>query len=253
MQTMSLQSGSNGNCIYVEAGETRLLFDAGITGRQAELRLLARGRHIRECHALFLSHDHSDHTSCAGVFHRRFGIPLFMTKGVYRTRRDRIGPVRPPTWFSPGDCVTIGDVRVQTIPTLHDGVDGVCFLVEHDGRRLGIFTDLGAPFLALGEALSRCHGAFLESNSDPQMLETGRYTDDLKRRIRGGHGHLSNVESADLSRGYATATLGWLALAHLSEDNNTPALALETHQQRGPALLPTIVASRYGPSELLDV
>lgn len=253
MLTIALQSGSSGNCIYVEAGDTRLLFDAGITGRQAEQRLAAHGRNIRDCDALLLSHDHSDHTACAGVFHRLYGVPLHMTKPVYRAIKRQMGNVRPPTWFTPGDCIQVNDVRIFTIPTPHDGIDTVCFVVEHAGRRVGIFTDLGSPFLALGEALASCNGAYLESNYDPDMLATGSYPDVLKRRISGNGGHIHNGESAALVSGYASAKLDWLVLAHLSGENNTPQLALEAHHGRVPAQLPVLVASRSGASDALQV
>jgi len=79
MRVISLQSGSNGNCIYVETGGVRLLLDAGISGKQAALRLAARGRDIRDVDAVMISHDHADHTRCMGVFHRKFGLPIYTT------------------------------------------------------------------------------------------------------------------------------------------------------------------------------
>lgn len=253
MLTFSLQSGSNGNCIYVEAGAARLLFDAGISGRQAEVRLAARGRNIRECSALILSHDHGDHSACAGTYNRKYRLPVYMTRNVYRALRPRLGKVEPPRWFEPGDCLDVNGVKVHTISTPHDGIDTVCFVVEHEGKRLGIFNDLGSPFLALGDALGACDAAYLESNHDSAMLAGGSYPELLKRRIAGQAGHLSNHEAADLVRSHAAPRLQWLALAHLSAENNSPAVALETHHKRGGMLLPLLVASRQGPSEILHV
>lgn len=253
MVTFSLQSGSNGNSIYVEAGETRLLFDAGISGQQAERRMKAHGRDMRQVQALILSHDHSDHTRCAGVFHRRFGMPVYVSERVYRAIRPAFGKARDVRHYRPGDRLEFGDVAVQTISTPHDGIDTVCFLVEHAGRRLGIFTDLGCPFLGLAEALGSAHAAYLESNYDPEMLRRSWYPPDLKRRIAGDGGHISNPEAADLAAACATSRMQWLAVAHLSEQNNRPALAVDETRRRVGKLLPVHLASRYEVGPLLEV
>ncbi len=143
MITFSLQSGSNGNSIYVEAGDARLLFDAGISGRQAEMRLASKGRNIRDCDAVIISHDHSDHTRCAGIYHRKFGLPIYITRGAHRRIRRYMGTVSDIRSFAGGDRLRFGDVTVQTIPTPHDGMDPVCFVVARGDKKLGIFTDVG--------------------------------------------------------------------------------------------------------------
>jgi len=253
MLTFSLQSGSNGNSIYVEAGGARLLFDAGISGREAEARMALHGRDIRDCNALIISHDHTDHVSSAGVFHRKFGLPIYMTKAAFNAVHRQIGPVRGVNFFASGDRLAFGDVTVQTIRTPHDGIDTVCFVVEHAGRRLGIMTDLGHPFRALAEALSQIDAAYLESNYDPHLLRTGRYAESLKRRIAGKGGHLSNDEAGELAKRHTNGRLKWLAAAHLSEENNRPDLAIEAHRRRIGSLLPVFVASRYEVGRLLEV
>ncbi|MFQ5429472.1 MAG: MBL fold metallo-hydrolase [Phycisphaerae bacterium] len=253
MITFSLQSGSNGNSIYVEAGSARLLFDAGISGVQAETRMAAHGRDIRDCDALILSHEHIDHTRCAGVFQRKFGLPIYCTAPTYRRTYKRLGAVRDVRHFSAGDSLTFGDVRVHTLRTPHDGVDTVCFIVEHDGSRLGVFTDLGHPFPALRTALREVNAAYLESNYDPDMLWSGSYPEDLKQRISGKGGHLSNDEAARLTRDCARRGLKWLAVAHLSEENNHPELALSAQHACVGRALPVHLASRYAVGDLLEV
>lgn len=252
MKTFSLQSGSNGNCIYVEAGDVRLLFDAGISGKTAAARMESHGRDIRDVTALILSHDHNDHVSCAGVFHRKFGLPLYMTAGTHAAVADQIGRVSGVRHFRPGDCLTFGDVRVHTLRTPHDAVEGVCFVVEHEGRRLGILTDLGHPFDALGPVLSELHAAYIESNYDVEMLEKGPYPYYLKQRIRGHGGHLSNAESAELvaTRGRG---LEWAVLAHLSAENNHPTIAMHTHRRTVGSSFPLLVASRTEVGPMLTV
>jgi phosphoribosyl 1,2-cyclic phosphodiesterase len=253
MVTFSLQSGSNGNCIYVEAGDVRLLFDAGISGRKAEMRLRRHGRSARDCDALIISHDHTDHTSCAGVFARMFRLPIYISPRVHRSVQRRIGPVHDVRWYVPGDRLEFGDVSVHTFLTPHDGIDTVCFVVEHDRRRLGILTDLGHPFPALRTLLKELDAAYLESNYDAQMLWDGAYPEDLKQRIAGDGGHLSNDEAAALACKHRPRRMQWLALAHLSEENNRPELALETHRRELGRQFPLTLASRYDVSDVFHI
>ncbi len=253
MLTFSLQSGSNGNCIYVEAGDVRLLFDAGISGRTAEARMAAHGRDIRGCNALILSHEHTDHVSCAGIFHRKFGLPVYCTRPTFRQSCVVLGKMRNVRFFTSGRTLEFGDVHVRTFRTPHDAVDTVCFVVEHDGAKLGILTDLGSPFRDLADVLGQVDAAFLESNYDPEMLWSGTYPELLKRRIAGSGGHLSNQEAAMIARDNAKRSLKWIAAAHLSEENNDPQLAVEAHRAWVGKSLPVHVASRYGVSEVLEI
>jgi phosphoribosyl 1,2-cyclic phosphodiesterase len=250
--TFSLQSGSNGNSIYVEADGVRLLFDAGISGRRAKLRMAGYQRDIRQVDALLLSHDHADHVRCAGIYQRLFGMPIYITARTYRAARWQLGKVRDLRHFDAGEPLSFGPVTVHTYPTPHDAADGVVFVVECGGKRLGIFTDLGHPFERLAGLLESVDAAYLESNYDPLMLEKGPYPLLLKERIRGFGGHLSNEESAGLVR-LCGRRHKWIALAHLSEQNNHPDLALETHRGVLGSADGLTVAGRYGVSELLRV
>jgi phosphoribosyl 1,2-cyclic phosphodiesterase len=285
MITFSLQSGSNGNAIYVEADGARLLFDAGISGKQARMRMAAHGRDIRAVTALLITHDHADHVCCAGIYQRLFNIPIYMTEPTYRAVRNNLGQVHDVRYFRAGDTLEFGPVRVHSRRTPHDAADGLTYIVEtgrvphsptggscggstggsfdgatggifgnaagdvHGGvsdgvsggarggssdgsssiKRLGVFTDLGHPTDALIEQLESVDAAYLESNYDPVMLEEGPYPPDLKDRIRGAGGHLSNEESAQLIQ-YCNGRHRWIALAHLSEHNNHPTVALRTHR-----------------------
>ena len=251
MITFSLQSGSNGNSIYVEADGVGLLFDAGISGKQAQRRMHQHGRDIHRVRAVLISHDHADHIRCAGIYHRKFGLPIVVTRKTLAASRCELGPMSNVEHFRAGEVLDFGPLRVHTLGTPHDAADGVAFVVEAEGRRLGIFTDLGHPFPALADWLCRVDAAYLESNYDPQMLEGGSYPPFLKSRIRGPHGHLSNAESAELVARRNGRSPEWLALAHLSEENNTPDLALATHREIHGTRVPLHIASRYGPSELL--
>ncbi len=265
MKVISLQSGSNGNCFYVETPRyenspaVRLLFDAGISARQAQLRLADHGMDICDVDALLISHDHSDHAKNMAIYQRKFGMPVYLTRRTLAASQRFVknGSMDKVRLFTAGATLAFGDVAVHTIPTPHDSADGVAFVVEHGGQRVGILTDLGHAFEGLREVLESLDAVILESNYDDQMLEHGRYPYRLKQRIRGAGGHLSNEDSARLLHSVHGAgkkgRLQWACLCHLSEDNNTPEVARETHRKLLGDLLPIHVAPRYQTSEVFEV
>ena len=246
MIAFSLQSGSNGNCIYVEAGGVSLLFDAGISGQAAMSRLKACGKDIKGAEALIISHDHSDHIKYAGVYHRKFGLPVYLTPRTLDAAPCSLGRMEDVRTFLAGSVLRFGPVAVRTVPTSHDAADGVAFVVSYENRKLGILTDLGHPFEGLGALISSLDGVFIESNYDPEMLRSGPYPAFLKKRIQGPRGHISNIEAAELIREHG-GRLKWACLAHLSVHNNRPDLALKTHRSAYSGL-PLYTASRESTS-----
>jgi phosphoribosyl 1,2-cyclic phosphodiesterase len=254
MHAISLQSGSNGNCIYVEAGGVKLLFDAGISGSSASQRLARHGREMTGVDAVLISHDHMDHARSMSIFHREFGLPIYATAKTYHAAsRYGLGRIDDLRHFTAGETLQFGRVRVETVSTPHDGVDGVVFVVDDGKRRLGILTDLGHVFAELEAVVGSLDAVLLESNYDPDMLANSVYPEFLKRRIKGPGGHISNFEAAEVLRSSASKRMKWACLAHLSKDNNTPALAVTTHQQIVGKRLPILVATRYEASEVMQV
>ena len=254
MHVISLQSGSNGNCIYVEAGGVKLLFDAGISGSRAKERLAQHGRDIAGVDAVLISHDHVDHSRSMGIFHRKFGLPIYTTAKTYHAAsRYGLGEIEDLRHFTAGETLQFGRVTVETISTPHDGVDGVVFVVDDGKHRLGILTDLGHVFGDLEGVIGSLDAVLLESNYDPDMLANGPYPEFLKERIEGPGGHISNFEAAEVLKSSASKRMKWACLAHLSEDNNTPALALKTHRRILGKRLPIFVATRYEASEVMEV
>jgi phosphoribosyl 1,2-cyclic phosphodiesterase len=247
MFVATLQSGSNGNCIYVEAAGVKLLFDAGISGKQAMLRMEGLGRDIRDVDAVIISHDHGDHSGSAGIFQRKFGLPVRMTRRTFAAAEHRLGKMDNVREFRAGQTMRFGRVRVETIPTPHDGRDGVMFVVKAERKRLGILTDLGHVFDDLRATLGKLDAVVLESNYDPAMLARSDRPEDLKRRIRGPGGHISNQEAAELIAQAAAPSMKWVCLAHLSEDCNTPSVALSTHREILGDDMDIHVASRFEP------
>lgn len=254
MEVIALQSGSNGNCVYIEAGGRRFLIDAGISGKQAQSRLARHGLNIANVDALLISHDHADHSRSMGVYHRKFGLPVYVTEKTFQSAgRYALGAMDAPCHFTAGETLSFGGVTVETIPTPHDGVDGVAFVIDDGRHRLGILTDLGHVFQELKDVLRTLDAVLLESNYDPDMLAHGYYPEFLKQRIAGPGGHISNVESAHLLRSVAGRRLKWACLAHLSHDNNTPELAMKTHLRIVGQSLPIHVATRYHATDLMRI
>jgi phosphoribosyl 1,2-cyclic phosphodiesterase len=255
MEVITLQSGSSGNCVYVETDGVKLLFDAGISAKQAESRLASLGKNIRDVDALIISHDHRDHTTGMGTFHRKFGLPVYVTAKTFLEvrRRIKIGHVCDVRHFNSGDTLQFGPVRVETLATPHDAVDGVAFVIEDGDHRFGLLTDLGHVFDGLVNVVSTLDAVLIESNYDPAMLDAGPYPEFLKHRIRGPHGHLSNTDAADLLQRACPTRLRWACLGHLSQHNNQPDVALRTHHQLLGRAFPVRCADRQAVSETITI
>lgn len=254
MRVISLQSGSNGNCIYVETHGVKLLFDAGISGSQVQQRLALHGRDVEDVDAVVISHDHADHSRNMGVLHRKFSLPIYATAETYAAAgRYKVGQIEDLRHFRSGEMLRFGNVAVETIATPHDAEDGVVFVVDDGKHRLGILTDLGHVFSGLASVIESLDAVLLESNYDPEMLATGRYPTWLRARVAGPAGHISNFEAAELLRTAASSRMKWACLGHLSQENNTPKLALATHRKILGQRLPLFVATRHGVSDVLEV
>ena len=259
MKVISLQSGSNGNCFYVETESVRLLIDAGISARQAELRLAKHGRDIRQVDALLITHDHSDHAKSMGIFQRKFGMPVYVTRRTLAAshRFLKVGKMERVRIFAAGSSLSFGSVIVHSIPTPHDSAEGLAYVVEDAQHRVGILTDLGHAFDGLRDVLRSLDAVIIESNYDHRMLRDGNYPQRLKKRISGHGGHLSNDDSATLLKETLQQTenprLRWACLCHLSEDNNCPDVAVKTHRDRIGEAFPIYVASRDSAGPIMEL
>ena len=254
MEVITLQSGSAGNCVFVRSGQTRLLFDAGISGSNAESRLAEYGHDIRDCNALVLSHEHSDHISGVGVFHRKFGLPVYANLPTWNATRAKpsTGYIESPNYFVSGQQFQIGSLRIEALRTPHDAIDGVCFVIEdvESGRRFGLLTDLGHVFNGLIKVIGTLDAVIIESNYDDAMLRHGPYPQRLKDRISGKRGHISNKDAAELLAACDASQLQWACLGHLSAQNNSPDVALATHRERHGDRFPLFCADRDGALKL---
>lgn len=233
----------------------QLLIDAGISGNKAETRLAGHGHSIRDIDAILITHDHRDHAGCMGIYNRKFGLPVHITNKTLETARShfRVGPIHDTRLYRAGETIELDGLVVETFSTPHDCADGVVFVLDDGVHRLGILTDLGHLFDGLAEIVSSLDAVLLESNYDPEMLTRGFYPESLKRRIRGPEGHISNDEAAQLLDNAASPDLQWACLIHLSEHNNSPRVALETHRQVLASRFPIHVAPRHEASGTLEI
>ena len=258
MRVLPLASGSRGNALLVEFGPgglfrpTRLLVDAGLSERELTRRLAASGVRPGEVDALLLSHEHDDHARGAERFSRLHGVPLLCTAGTLEAL-DR-SPQHFAKWLPlvAGRPTEVSGVAVEPFAVPHDAREPLGFVLGGSGRRLGIVTDLGHVTPVVRKHLRGCEFLVVESNHDDRMLLDGPYPWQLKQRVSGRLGHLSNTEAAELVRETADGACRFVLLAHLSEHNNTRRLAqaaVERGLSRRAGRRPEIrVAAPLGPS-----
>ncbi len=246
----SLNSGSNGNCYYVGNSNEAVLIDAGISCRETEKRMKQLGLSMKKVKAIFVSHEHGDHIKGVSTLANKYSLPVYITPDTAKH-----GPIlikHISRTFTADEPVAVGELMVTPFTKEHDAIDPHSFIVEHSGIKVGVFTDIGIACKKVIHYFKQCHAAFLESNYDETMLETGRYPLHLKNRIRGGQGHLSNKQALELFTAHRPAFMTHLLLSHLSKENNTPELAQKLFAQHanGTAI---IVAGRYEPTEIFTI
>lgn len=224
MRFASLGSGSRGNSLVVEAGGTRILLDCGFGPRQMEARLDRLGFSASDIAAVFLTHEHADHVAGVWACARRYRYRVFLTHGTL-TVCDRNADGVDVTVIDSHDPVVFRGLELQPFPVPHDAREPVQYVISDGIARLGVLTDVGEPTVHLERMLTGCDGLVLECNHDEEMLANGTYPPVLKRRIAGRHGHLSNRTAAGLLERIRGDRLRCVVAAHLSEENNRPALA----------------------------
>lgn len=258
MKVTVLGSGSSGNSILVESERTCLLIDAGFSGRDLERRLACVGRDPRAIDALFVTHEHGDHTQGIGILARRWGMPLYLGERTRIACSSLLNGTEIVRTYGCAAPVLIGDLRVEPFLTIHDAVDPFAVTVTETttGEKLGVATDMGRPNVSVRHALRECDVLILESNHDEIMLRESVYPWSVKLRISGSHGHLSNRAAGELVAEIAHPALSTVILAHLSEQANDPYLAADVVGQRLEKLRfagELLVGRQHEPLEPIDV
>jgi len=224
----SLGSGSAGNATLVEARAgttvTRLLIDCGLGLRQLDARLAQAGLSAADLDGLFITHEHGDHIGSARALALREGLPIWMSRGTHDAldAPDFAGLLRRAR---DTETIALGDLEIRPFTVPHDAREPLQLTCTDGASRLGVLTDLGHATPHLTDALTGCHALLLECNHDPALLAASRYPAFLKQRVGGPQGHLSNASAAALLDRLRHPGLRHVVAAHLSEQNNRPALA----------------------------
>lgn len=225
MRFASLGSGSEGNALLVQAGQTRLLMDCGFTLGETERRLARLGLSPSELSGIVVTHEHGDHIS--GVFRlaRKYNLPVWLTHGTLRAQISAVSTCRISE-INPHESFSVGDVEVHPYPVPHDAGEPVQYVFSDGTKRVGVLTDVGCTTPHIESMLSGCDALMLECNHDTGMLQASDYPYRLKQRIGGRYGHLSNTQAAALLSRLDCGRLQHIVAAHLSHQNNLPELAV---------------------------
>ncbi len=245
----SLNSGSNGNCYYIANHEEAVLIDAGLSYRETVKRLKRLGLSIKKVKAIFITHEHTDHIHGIPSILKKYPLPVYLTaKTLIKSQLQKVEAYTLQAY----EPVSIGKLIIRAFPVLHDAIDPHNFMVSNDTVNVGVFTDIGDITDHVIQNFRQCHAAFLESNYDEELLESGRYPRALINRIKGGFGHLSNMQAAKLFARHRPDFMSHLFLAHLSRNNNSPHIvqklfdALSNNTE-------VVIASRYKETKLYSI
>jgi len=232
MRLWMLGSGSKGNAVLLECGDTRVLVDIGFSSRRLAERLQQIGVAPQSIQALLVTHEHSDHVSGAPTALKRWRWPVHATAGTLHAAAALLDGATVHVCTA-GVPFSVGDLRIQPFATSHDAIEPVGFVATsaRSGARAAVVTDLGCATDDVRAAVQSVDVLVVESNHDEGLLESGPYPWHLKRRVAGKQGHLSNRAAGELTTQCLHKGLKQVVLAHLSETNNSPAVAHESMQR----------------------
>jgi phosphoribosyl 1,2-cyclic phosphodiesterase len=231
MRFASLGSGSEGNALVVEAGDTRILLDCGFSLRETQARLGRLGLTPDDLSAVIVTHEHSDHIGGVARLAAKHRLPVWLSYGTYAFLAGLDQVPDDCHLFDSHNPFAVGGLSVQPFPVPHDAREPTQFVFSDGDARLGVLTDTGCSTPHIEAMLSGCHALLLECNHDADMLANGPYPPSLKRRVAGKLGHLDNKAAAALLGALDTSRLQHILAAHLSRKNNTPELAIRALAQ----------------------
>ena len=223
-----LASGSKGNSTYIETANHRILIDAGLSGKQIETRMAEINRSMNDVEAIFVTHEHSDHSHGVGVLARRYGLDVYANKGTWSAMANKIGkiPLEQKHIIAPGTVKDFGDLQVESFVVSHDAAEPQFYQVHHDNQAFCILTDTGYVSDRVEGTIRDADAYLMECNHDTEMLINGtKYSWPLKQRILGDEGHLSNEDGAEALMGVIGRHTKEVLIGHRSQENNTRSLA----------------------------
>ena len=265
MRMCSIASGSSGNCIYIGTDATHLLVDVGISCKRTVEGLGQLGLTGKDIDGILITHEHSDHINGLGVICRKFGIPIYATKGTISAikRVSSLGVIDDSLFRAvrEDEKFILKDITVNPMKISHDATQPVAYRFQYGSKRMAVATDLGTYNEYTVESLRGMDALLLEANHDINMLQVGPYPYALKQRILGNKGHLSNELSGKLLSSLLHDDLKTVFLGHLSKENNLAELAYETVRLEismadnpyKPDDFPIYVAGRSEVSQLVEI
>lgn len=265
MRLCSIASGSSGNCVYVGSDATHLLVDVGISGKRTEGALAGLGLTMKDIDGICITHEHADHVSGLGVLARKYGVPVYATRGTLEAikKNTSLGKIDESLFrvIVPDEKCVIKDISLYPVRTSHDAAESVAYRIDCEGRRIGILTDLGCYNDYTVECMRNLDLLYLEANHDVHMLQVGPYPYYLKQRILGEKGHLSNESAGKLLSRLLHDNMQAIVLGHLSKENNLPELAYESVRvevtmsdtEYGGNDFPLYVAKRDEVSHMIEI
>lgn len=226
MRFASLGSGSRGNALVVEVGDTKLLLDCGFSIRVVVERLMRLAVLPEQLSGVLVTHEHSDHIAGVFKFARRYALPVYLTHGTFAALPQGKTPLPEIRIIDSHTVFAIDGLEVQPFPVPHDAREPVQYTFSDGRHRFGVLTDAGSVTPHIVDVLRECDALVLECNHDRELLAASSYPHSLKQRISGRLGHLDNETAASLLPRLATGKLQHIVAAHLSEQNNRPDLAV---------------------------
>ncbi|MBM7601389.1 phosphoribosyl 1,2-cyclic phosphodiesterase [Virgibacillus halotolerans] len=222
-----LASGSTGNAFYIESEKERILVDAGLSGKQMD-------RLFNEVHVdpskltgILVTHEHSDHIKGLGIIARKYNLPIYANEKTWMAMEKSIGKLSLDQKFHFGmeEVKTFQDMDIESFGVSHDAAEPMFYTFRHDGKKVAIVTDLGYVSERIKKTVEDADAYIFEANHDVDMLRMGRYPWNVKRRILGDSGHVSNEDSGLALADIISNRTKRIYLAHLSLDNNMKDLA----------------------------
>ncbi len=232
MRLSTIASGSSGNCIYVGTDNTHILVDCGISGKKVVNGLNENDVDAKDVSGILITHEHIDHISGLGVISRKYGIPIYATKGTADEIRKntKLGDISKDLFMEieADKSFEIGDIKINPFSISHDAAEPVAYRIESGNKAVAVATDMGKYDDYIVSHLKKLDALVIEANHDVRMLLAGIYPYYLKQRILGDRGHLSNESSGKLINSILHDGLKHILLGHLSKENNYAELAYET-------------------------
>lgn len=234
MRFCSLSSGSSGNCQYIETENTKILIDAGFSGKRVEALLSSIDVCPSTLDGIFVTHEHTDHIKGVGVLSRRYDLPLYANESTWLGMESKIGKIKEKNIkvFKTEDFLNMKDLTINPIEIFHDALEPVGYILHYKNTKISIITDTGFVDDNIREKIKNSNLYLMESNHDIDMVKEGSYPWPLKQRILSTRGHLSNDDAARILSETIEGKKEIILLGHLSKDNNTPYMAYNTVESK---------------------